>query len=103
MCVLVGIGAAWIIDLLPRPKPGREFLRRTYARTIAELGKISAEVIKSIRSPTSDSAYLQSSEELRAISLKLRVTAMRLFLAKLEPALNGRWQAERYAALQRSM
>ena len=100
--VLVGCAAAWIIDLIPRPKPGREFIRRTYARTTAELGNITADIIKSIRTSGSDDMYLRNSEELRAISLKLRVTSTRLALAKLEPSLKGRWQPERYAALQRS-
>ncbi|KAG8917084.1 hypothetical protein FRC00_014055, partial [Tulasnella sp. 408] len=79
LLVLVGITAAWIIDLFPRPKPGRDHVRRVYSRTISELGNIGALVIKVLNNPPKNAAevnlYEQRWSELRAISSKLRLTS----------------------------
>ncbi|KAG8908239.1 Eukaryotic translation initiation factor 5A [Tulasnella sp. 403] len=108
LAVTIGITGAWIIDLLPRPKPGREFIRRTYARTILELGNIAASIVKYTRdrpsgappSPYSPMA-LDTADKLRAISMKLRMTNARIILSKLEPSLQSTWDAERYKSLQK--
>ncbi|KAG8994382.1 hypothetical protein FRB90_000443, partial [Tulasnella sp. 427] len=105
LLVLVGITAAWIIDLFPRPKPGRDHVRRVYSRTISELGNVSALVIKVLHDPPKSAdeanAYERRWLELRAINAKLRLTSVRLALAKLEPDVDGKWKPERYAMLQR--
>ncbi|KIO26368.1 hypothetical protein M407DRAFT_24334 [Tulasnella calospora MUT 4182] len=105
LLVLVGITAAWIIDLFPRPKPGRDHVRRIYSRTISELGNIGALVIRVLHNPPKNVAevnmYEQRWSELRAISSKLRMTSVRLLLAKLEPDINKKWNPERYAMLQK--
>lgn len=88
--------------MVPKPKPGREYLREIYSRTTGELGNITANVIKSLRDPSrQDESFEKTAQQLRAIALKLRATSIRLALAKLEPSLIVQWAPERYAALQK--
>lgn len=62
-------------------------------------------MIKVLHSPpknaTEANLYEQRWNELRAISSKLRLTSVRLALARLEPDVRKKWDPERYAKLQR--
>ncbi|KAF8331978.1 uncharacterized protein EI90DRAFT_907939 [Cantharellus anzutake] len=49
LLVVIGLTATWIIDLLPKPKTGREDLRKTYARTTFAIGTVAASVLTRLK------------------------------------------------------
>ena len=108
--VIIGLTATWIIDLLPRPKTGREDLRKTYAQTSFAIGSIAASVLTRLKQSTGPgSSALHAwrvmdgtvSVQLLSISNKLRLSTVRITLAKLEPSLNRAWMEGHYRNLQR--
>ena len=107
--VVVGLGviAAWLIDLFPRPVPGRETIRRTYSVTVLQLGNLTADLVSGLRKSHKDhdvlTDFVRISVELRAIHTKLRLSSVRIELAKLEPSLRRAWSPERYISLQKRM
>jgi len=108
--VLIGLTATWIVDFLPRPKTGREDLRKTYAQTTLAVGSIAASVLTRLKQstgPRSNTLHawrvVDSGVSIQLLSVhnKLRLSSARIALAKLEPSLNREWLEGHYRNLQR--
>lgn len=109
LLVLTGLTGTWIIDLLPRPKTGRKDLQRTYAKTTQALGDITSRLISRVKvGPAASASRSLSSpftseigSQIMSINSKLRLSSVRILLAKLEPSLHREWNATHYLELQR--
>jgi hypothetical protein len=85
LLVLIGITGAWIIDLFPRPKAGREELRKTYAATVLELGSIAAGLVADFRQappPTRPSTQFGATHMTKQTSANTAATAAVPLLAQ---------------------
>ncbi|KAF9513513.1 hypothetical protein BS47DRAFT_1362373 [Hydnum rufescens UP504] len=104
--VLIAVTAAWLIDLVPKPKTGREALRITYSKTTSAIGSVTATVLARIKEapiqPQSKGSLIDYiGPQMMSIHNKIRMSSVRIALAKLEPSIDRPWSEAQYVTLQR--
>jgi hypothetical protein len=104
--VLAGLTAAWLIDLVPRPKTGRADLRNTYSKTTFAIGSITATVLARMKDAPMQQRKNRSlidriGPQILSVHNKIRLSSVRISLAKLEPSIHRKWSEEHYLTLQR--
>jgi len=104
--VLIAVTAAWLIDLVPKPKTGREALRITYSKTTSAIGSVTAAVLARIKEapiqPQSKGSLMDYiGPQMMSIHNKIRMSSVRIALAKLEPSIDRPWSEAHYVTLQR--
>ncbi|KAF9516678.1 hypothetical protein BS47DRAFT_1483825 [Hydnum rufescens UP504] len=104
--VLIGLTASWLIDLVPKPKTGREDLRITYSKTTLAIGSVTASVLARIKDmpvqPQVKGSFMDRiGPRVMSIHNKIRLSSVRISLAKLEPSIDRQWSEAHYLTLQR--
>ena len=104
--VLAGLTGAWLIDLVPKPKTGRADLRSTYSMTTLAIGSITATVLARMKDMPMQRATKRSlidriGPQIMGVHNKIRLSTVRITLAKLEPSIHREWHKEHYLTLQR--
>ncbi|KDQ16837.1 hypothetical protein BOTBODRAFT_241914 [Botryobasidium botryosum FD-172 SS1] len=110
LLVLIGLTAAFIADLLPKPKFGREELRRSYSVITLELGAVTAAILRRVTLAENDEPTAQATPNMIATELKvlaiynkLRLSSMRIMLGRFEPSIRKKWSAAHYLSLQSTL
>jgi Aromatic acid exporter family member 2 len=103
--VLIGLTASWLIDLVPKPKTGREDLRITYSKTTLAIGSVTASVLARIKDmpvePQLKGSFMDRiGPRVMSLNNKIRLSSVRITLAKLEPSINRQWSQAHYLTLQ---
>lgn len=104
--VIVGLTATWLIDLVPKPKTGREDLRRTYSKTTLAIGTITSTVLARMKDIPANQRSKRTiidriGSQVMSVHNKIRLSSVRIQLAKLEPSLHRVWSETHYLTLQR--
>lgn len=107
----IGLGAAFVVSLLPPSQTLRAYQRRGHARCIADLTLLTSNVLTFGQihpdpsavpdTPTSDRALLTKS----LISLRSRIRRLKLISAntRYEVSLRGKWPQKRYQELNTAL
>ena len=104
--VIAGLAGTWLIDLIPRPKTGREDLRNTYSKTTYAIGSITAAVLARVKDmparPRAKRTMIDRiGPQILSVHNKIRLSTVRISLARLEPSIHRKWSEEHYLTLQR--
>eukprot|EP01117_Protostelium_nocturnum_P009762 TRINITY_DN3489_c0_g1_i1.p1 TRINITY_DN3489_c0_g1~~TRINITY_DN3489_c0_g1_i1.p1 ORF type:complete len:1017 (+),score=289.90 TRINITY_DN3489_c0_g1_i1:80-3130(+) len=100
LLVLIGMTAASIIMLFPKPSTGRRELRFAFARTLKELGELYSYLIGTwMGKKTLPSKQFYS--KIFEIVGVIAQADTRIAFSKFEPSIEGRWPVERYQKIQK--
>ncbi|KAM0786792.1 hypothetical protein ACM66B_002226 [Microbotryomycetes sp. NB124-2] len=123
LLVIIGIAAALVAMLFPRPQTTRALVRRTHATCINEIGRLYAAIISGwisedqhdeetvedepliksggAQSPSAFGQHVEKAARARmlAVYLKLNGSRQHIIESAYEPSLRGDWPREEYLEL----
>ncbi|KAI8371963.1 hypothetical protein EDC96DRAFT_439303 [Choanephora cucurbitarum] len=101
LLVIIGVAAAAILALIPKPVTGRVELRKRISRTIKDLGQLYSILVGDILAESEPTENQRKAFRKLALGIRRQIADEQTYLklTKLEPPLRGKFPLETYATL----